>query len=594
MYPQNTIIEMEAKHIEQKMFRGEFLDLPFPVILLDDCGAFLSLNDAAEDLLHLLSRADQSVISKRIGKMIKNQPFHDGNAADFFSLKIRIAELNFERIIVIVPVKRYENKKHFWALLLPVVPESLKAEERYIHYLKTINKISSKSYRFKSTGTLTRFITSELFSEEYDFFHVGLFLRENLFTGEDVVLIDVVGESRSLFRNSQQNKYRQSIDTGIIGWVMRNARPVVVNNTDESELYHCTPFFRGKSEICVPILLLNEVIGVINIESKELADFDDSDVSFLKTVADIYADNIYRIHTTGEIQRKNLKLEKYLKEIRKAKESLEIQSEELKISLKKGREARKLIKKQNEIMQNKLKMGVELQKSLLPREFPNIPDIHFNFTYIPNSQLGGDFFDVCQLDKHHLGIIIADVSGYGVSAAMIAAMFKAFFNNYRKLSGSPAEIIGMMNKELYSIINTGDFISAFYMILNLQNYKICYTNAGHPYPLLYRHSLKKVELLDTPGFFVGVFDENIYSDREFFLCPGDRILFYTDGVTESKGSSLQEFGRDRLKKIFKSGTIAGLNGENTLKKLKRELRGFTGTRFFNDDITLLLMERYKE
>jgi serine phosphatase RsbU (regulator of sigma subunit) len=583
---------MKEKISENKLPDAGIDKLSVPAVLLNNQGTILTQNCTAEEVLSTISGTGKSAMEKNFRRMIKKYTRQNNGNKEIFNFVLNIPELDMSKTVMLIPFQKNSGQIFYQAYFLPGDSNFVKNDERYIHYLKTINKISSKSYRFKTILALTRFITSELFNREYDFFHVGVFLRENLYSGKEVILIDVVGESRDLFRNNHQKKYRQSINTGVIGWVVRNGKAVILKNTDESDLYHSTPYFRGKSEICVPINLLNEVVGVINIESKDQANFDDADLSLLRTVADIYADNIYRIHTTLEIHRKNLKLQKYLEEIRKAKESLEIQSRELKILLKRGKEARKQIKKQNELMQNKLKMGSELQKSLLPREFPELSEIKFDFSYRPNSQLGGDFFDVCRLDDNHLGIIIADVSGYGVSAAMIAAMFKAFFNNSRNFSTSPSDIFGIINREFHSIINTGDFISAFYMILNIRNFKGCYTNAGHPFPLLFRGRKNRIELLDAPGYFIGVFDEDIYQNRKLSLEPGDRILFYTDGVIEAKNLSGQEFGRDRLKRLFRMESIAKSRGEVTLKKLTREMFKFTNTRSFKDDVTLLLLERH--
>ncbi|NOQ98339.1 MAG: SpoIIE family protein phosphatase [Calditrichae bacterium] len=463
--------------------------------------------------------------------------------------------------------------------------------ERYLHYLDTINKISSKSYRYKRIHTLARFVVNELYNEEYNFFHVGLFLIDYFSNENRVKLIAVAGESRDIFKKYCAQKYIQSTKIGVIGKVFESGKTLVLQDTSKVDYYYSTPYFRGQSEICTPILISNEIVGVVNIESREKVNFDDADALFLESVADIFAANLSRINTTEEISKKNTKLRKYLQELKTAKEALELQSVDLKRSLVKGNKVQKLIKKQNELMQSKLQMGAELQKSLLPRTLPELAGLHFSSKYLPNYQLGGDFFDVSIIDDQHVAILIADVSGHGVSAAMIAAMFKAFFNNYRRSTLSPATIMSELNKEFCSIITTGDYITAFLLILDLNNYQIRYCNAGHPFPLLYKARLKSIEELDSEGFFIGIFCDQEFKEKSTRLTSGDKILFYTDGAIDIKNENNRLYGRRSLKKYFKKITESGLRNQSTLNSIFHHLKSFALNSAFDDDMTLLLLER---
>ncbi len=464
-------------------------------------------------------------------------------------------------------------------------------EIRHLHYLKTINKISSKSYRYNDVEILSQFIVSELYNEEYNFFHVGIFLRENNYHGDHVYLSSLAGDSKKLFYENSMNTYRQSIKEGVIGETIRKGRPLIVDNTEEIVFYHSTPFFKGKSELCVPIYLVDQVIGAINIESKTFVHFDEVDSSFLQTIADLYAANIHRIITNNEITKKNKELEKYLDDLEKTKKRLERQSDELQTSLSSVKEARAVIEKQNLQMQNKLQMGAELQKSLLPKIFPENLELKFNSKYLPTSQLGGDFFDVVVVDEHHLGIIIADVSGHGVSAAMIAAMFKALFTNYKQRSLNPAETLNNLNTEFSHILSTGDFISAFYMIINTEDYSFEYANAGHPFPLLFQKKSSTVVTLDAPGFFIGVFKKSDYVSKKSILLPGDKILFFTDGIIEIRNSELRQFGLHRLQKHFNEISVKEKSGREIIDSIYREILRFNEEGIFDDDLTLLLIEK---
>ncbi|MBN2364636.1 MAG: GAF domain-containing protein [Calditrichaeota bacterium] len=565
-------------------------NLKHPVFFVTHAGRVISYNKSAAELIRLYSGALIHSIEDSFDQDKKNNQKIFKNNNSIFINTIFGFEANCTCQMIWFPDFEGEDTRQYAGVLIWESGNHAAIEGRYIHYLKSINKLSGNSNKYKNIHSLSRFFANELYKAEYNFYHVGLFLRDPLFSGSEVILMAAAGESRQFLKKDLSHRYHQSISTGVIGKVITERRSIIVDDTDKIDFYHSTSLFRGKSEIAVPIFLHNEVMGVINIESKELVRFDSSDQAFLEAVADIYAANIYRIETHKEIQKKNSELENYLDQIRKYNEKLERQSKRLRNALEKRIEIQKIVEKQNEKIQNKLEMGAELQKSLLPRSFPDSPELVFHACYYPNSQLGGDLYDVCTLDDNHIGIIIADVSGYGVSAAMIAAMFKAYFNNFSKSLLSTAGIMSRLNRAFYSVLQTGDFISAFYMILDTRNFKAIYTNAGHTFPLLYRASTAQIEELDTSGFFVGLFDRKEYQEQETVIFPGDRLLFYTDGVVESRNHKNQ-FGIGRLRTVYLNEILNGSEGKEILNKIIDEIQRFTGRSSFEDDVTLLNIER---
>lgn len=585
-----------------KLIQTDFIDLinvPFPAFRTDADGIVMQYNNLAKgifgikdelqgkNLFDLLTVNTSIAITKEFLTSKNGQPqfinFEFGEKAN------HNPKLNF----YIFPKK--SSKNGLLEYIFFILSANQKADKtsigRYLHYLTTINKISSMSYRYNDIDILSQFVVSQLFNEEYNFFHVAIFLRENNFRSDHVYLCAVAGESRELFLKNQKKVYRQSLKQGVLGEVIRKGKSIIVDNTEEIVFYHSTPYFKGKSELCVPIYLVDQVIGAINIESKQLTHFDEADVSFLQTISDLFAANVHRTMTNNEISQKNIKLEKYLSDLEKAKDRLELQSAKLKSSLEKVKEARLVIEKQNALMQNKLEMGAELQKSLLPISFPEIPDLHFNSKYLPTSQLGGDFFDVVSINEDHIGVIIADVSGHGVSAAMIAAMFKALYNNFKQQSHSAADVLNYLNGEFSHMLNTGDFISAFYMIINTRDFSVEYANAAHPFPMIYRSNSSIVEELDTKGFFIGVFKSANYQTKKTFFQPGDKILFYTDGTTEVKNDVKKQFGRNRLREHFGLISRANKSSKDLIDSIYTEIVRFSNKQDFEDDLTLLLLER---
>jgi serine phosphatase RsbU (regulator of sigma subunit) len=555
-----------------------------PTVIIDEDGNILFFNDAA----------------KKVPNSYFMEQFPGGKIST--QLKVSKQALNSKYTHVIPGENQHDFPCHISPLTnfqkggkqqYLVSFNSPEAVERYLHYLDTIHKISSKSYKYKRIHPLAAFVVNLLYNEEYEFFHVGLFLIDQISGENQVKLIAIAGESRDIFKKYCNQNYMQSTKVGVIGKVFESGNTLVLRDTKKVDFYHSTPYFWGQSEICTPILISNEIIGVINIESREKVNFDDADALFLESVADIFAANLSRINITEEISKKNKKLRKYLQELQTAKEALELQSLDLKKSLVKGNKVQKLIKKQNELMQSKLQMGAELQKSLLPRDFPKFRGLNFSSQYLPNYQLGGDFFDVCKIDDQHVAVLIADVSGHGVSAAMIAAMFKAFFNNYRRSSLSPATILCELNREFCSIVTTGDYITAFLLIMDLTTYQIKYCNAGHPFPFLYKASSSTITELDSDGFFIGIFPDQKYEEKMAELTSGDKLLFYTDGAIEIKNKNNKFFGRRKLKNYFKKITGEGLQSKNILNSIFHHLKHFSKDSTFDDDMTLLLLERTK-
>jgi len=187
--------------------------------------------------------------------------------------------------------------------------------------------------------------------------------------------------------------------------------------------------------------------------------------------------------------------------------------------------------------------------------------------------------------------MIADVSGYGVSAAMIAAMFKAYFNNYRRQSQSPSQLLRELNKEFCSIITTGEYITAFLAILHTETFKITYANAGHPSPFLFKADSNSVEELDTEGFFIGIFNDQEFREKKSMLSPGDILFFYTDGAIEVKGKKQRLLGKERLKENFKQAIEDIKTTKNRLNSIYGSLKSYSVKSTFDDDVTLLLLER---
>jgi serine phosphatase RsbU (regulator of sigma subunit) len=251
-------------------------------------------------------------------------------------------------------------------------------------------------------------------------------------------------------------------------------------------------------------------------------------------------------------------------------------------------EARKEIEARNRTMAKEMEMASQLQKSLLPSQFPKSKDVVFSVVYRPVSDAGGDFYDVIELPDQSIGFALVDVCGHGISAAMIGAMFKMAFQSFARNSLSPDSLLSTINDELFRILPESDFLTVFYGIINTETFEMIYTNAGHPRPFLHRCATGETLELGAGGPLLGAFPSMAYDAERVQLQHGDRILIFTDGVTEAtkfNGPTGAFFGEERLLELFVKSFG---NKDSVLQNIMEQIQIFRGCESFDDDITLLM------
>ena len=199
---------------------------------------------------------------------------------------------------------------------------------------------------------------------------------------------------------------------------------------------------------------------------------------------------------------------------------------------------------QLQFQEQELQRAREIQESLLPREIPQLPGFEVATVWQPARTVSGDYFDVIRLDDNRLAICIADVAGKGVSAALLMANVQAAVRVFARDSGSPAWVCSRVNRVLGESIAMGKFVTFFYGILDCNSRTLHYCNAGHPSPIL--RSAGSAHQLPGDDAVLGVFPDWTYRDLRVELKHGDRLLLFTDGITEARGLDEQEFGEDRL------------------------------------------------
>jgi serine phosphatase RsbU (regulator of sigma subunit) len=294
-----------------------------------------------------------------------------------------------------------------------------------------------------------------------------------------------------------------------------------------------------------------------------------------------------------ELLLRNQEMERLLMEAAETRDLMEEQAAKLAMALAEVDEMNDIVHRQNTRIMNQLKMAGKVQKSLLPNIYENINGVSVSCKYIPSIHIGGDLYDVVDLGHSLAGFLIADVSGHGVAAALVSAMFKMSFHTLSANVASPKILFHMLNQEFIPILSE-DYITAFYLLSDFQNRTITFSNAGHPAPLLFRKRTGEVLELDTDGFFLGMFDEGAYGEKTVSgIESGDAVLLYTDCILEAQNSALVPFGMDRLKALFEK-TIRESRGQEVIDRIEAGVRVFNAGESFDDDFTVMLLEFWEK
>ncbi len=196
-------------------------------------------------------------------------------------------------------------------------------------------------------------------------------------------------------------------------------------------------------------------------------------------------------------------------------------------------------------MSNEMQAARRIQAAILPSRMPAIPGFSVSARYAPMTAVAGDFYGFPALEPGCLGLIVADVMGHGVPAALIASMVKVSVYSLAETHGAPVTIIGSLNKTLCKEA-PGQFATAVYLSLNHATGSGRYCSAGHPPPLLWRRCTQQIEALNVAGLLLGVRPEEEFAEGEFRFDSGDRLLVYTDGLTEAENRWGVSFGDARL------------------------------------------------
>ena len=251
---------------------------------------------------------------------------------------------------------------------------------------------------------------------------------------------------------------------------------------------------------------------------------------------------------------------------------------------------RYLVEKQHRLLiEKELSIAKNIQMAFLPASVPQVEGIEIVASIETAKAIGGDLYDFVDAaaGQKKLGIMIGDVSGKGVPAALFMARAIADFRHFVNPEDAPSRVLSELNREIALNYKTGLFVTMFYIIYNTADRSLVFSNGGH-LPAIRLKSDGTIELLKTEGMPLGLIDSETYSDGVIKLSPEDTIVLYTDGVTEARNSQQEEFGEGRLKDaVFES---RGLSASSIAENIKKRLNKFVGTVPQYDDCTFIVFK----
>jgi serine phosphatase RsbU (regulator of sigma subunit) len=245
--------------------------------------------------------------------------------------------------------------------------------------------------------------------------------------------------------------------------------------------------------------------------------------------------------------------------------------------------------RERERIEQELRTARMIQQTFLPKEAPSLDGWYLTEYYQPAREVGGDFYDFLSLPDGRLGVVIGDVTGKGIPAALLMTASRTMLRSVAQQLASPGEVLAQVNQLLRDDMPVGMFVTCFYAILDPESGRLRYANAGQDLPAIRRGGSEVGELRAT-GMPLGLLPDTRYEEAETALAPGDLLLFYSDGLIEAHNPEREMFGLARLRSVL-AETIPPV-GPALLEGLRQALATFTGASWEQeDDVTLVALQR---
>jgi serine phosphatase RsbU (regulator of sigma subunit) len=249
-------------------------------------------------------------------------------------------------------------------------------------------------------------------------------------------------------------------------------------------------------------------------------------------------------------------------------------------------------KKESEMLHKELSLARKVQENILPQKMPEVKGISFVAQYLPAMEIGGDFYDVMPLANKRLAILLADVTGHGIQAALSTTLLKLAFRNFQNSEASPASILAGMNKVLYNTLPDKTFVAALVVSVDTETARCSIVNGGIPYPSVLKRSNNKVERLRANGLVLGAISQAKYTPGdpvELVLQQGDCLFLYTDGLSEIENETQEQFEANILSQVILQHIESPIS--ELVNHLVDAARKFSQPQHRWDDLTIMTVKR---
>ena len=330
---------------------------------------------------------------------------------------------------------------------------------------------------------------------------------------------------------------------GIIGHVALTGEPVISPDVRRDPRY-VNAREETRSEMVAPIITNDEVIGVFDLENDQLNAYTDDDLQVLLLLASQVAIIVEKVMLHEQLI---------------AKKRLEGQ----------------------------LEVARQVQLQLLPPRDPQLEGFDISAYNYPTEEVSGDYYDWVRIYDDQIGLVVADVSGKGVPAALLMAFLRASLRAAIHIGYAPHISMAKVNYLLWESIERNQFVTAFYSVLDASNRTLAYTNAGHNPPLLLNAD-GQARFIERGGLPLGMFKDTRYYEYYLPIESGQTLVIYTDGVTEATNTSDEEYGRERLERTARAGQH--LSAKELIKFIHKDVLAWTDGQGANDDITFVIIK----
>jgi sigma-B regulation protein RsbU (phosphoserine phosphatase) len=350
---------------------------------------------------------------------------------------------------------------------------------------------------------------------------------------------------RAMVSSSEHEQFH--LTQAIVGWMHLNTKPLLLNNPRTDERFRGVQWDESlRSLVCVPMMLKSELKGILTLTNKKDGkEFSGDDQRLLAIIA--------------------------------------AQSAQVIENARLNEREKQLIK-----MQEELKLAAKIQAELLPKTSPQIPGYDIAGKSIAAQTIGGDYFDFVSIDEQRLAVCLGDVSGKGLTAAMLMANLQATLRGQALATSSPSACMRRANALLHQSTSADKFVTLFYGVLDYANHQLHFCNAGHDHPFLFSNSPEPIRL-KTGGIILAMMEEFAFAEETISLSPHSLLVIVSDGITEAINERAEYFGEERLAEVISANRTR--SAAEMIEAIVGAAKLHAGGTVQSDDMTVVVVKR---